>query len=161
LEVVEPNDYPEGWYGDVAVNASEKFAIVGEAGGTYLKDSFSRPSTFVSTNESYDLRLYTFMGGVRVRAPQHAWFVPFGQVLFGGVRDRREDERTTTISIGVPSTSTNRQESTTSSPALALDGGFTAAAGWIGVRTSLGYVRMFESADADVFRFTVGAAFRF
>lgn len=161
IEVAQPNDYSKGWYGDVAVNASEKFAIVGEAGGTYYKDRVSRPGTFVSTEESYDFKLYTFMGGVRVRAPQHAWFVPFGQVLFGGARNTVEDVRTLTITFGTPTTNISRQENTTSSPALALDGGFTVSAGWIGVRTMVGYVRMFDSADADAFRFSLGAAFRF
>jgi hypothetical protein len=33
------------------------------------------------------------MGGVRVRAPQIEWFVPFGQVLFGGERDTSTHDR--------------------------------------------------------------------
>jgi hypothetical protein len=158
IQVTQPNDYPKGWYADVAVNVSPKFALVGEAGGTYFNDDFSSPSNVVSIEESYDLTLYTFMGGVRVRAPQHAWIVPFGQVLFGAERDTSEDERRITV---FQTSSTSRREATTSSPALALDGGVTIAAGWIGVRTSVGYVRLFESADADVFRFSLGAAFRF
>lgn len=158
IEVTQPNDFPKGWYADVAVNLSPKFAIVGEAGGTYFEDGFSRTSGVLSIEESYDLTLHTFMGGVRVRAPQRAWLVPFGQVLFGGERDTSEDERRTTI---FQSTSTSLREGASSSPALALDGGLTVTAGWIGVRTTVGYVRLFESADTDVFRFSLGAAFRF
>jgi hypothetical protein len=157
IQVTQPNDYPKGWYADAAVNLSPKFAIVGEAGGTYFSDDFSSPSGIVTIEESYDLTLYTFMGGVRVRAPQHAWFVPFGQVLFGGEHDTSEDERRITV---FQSPSTSRREATTSSPALALDGGVTMAAGWIGVRVMVGYVRLFNSADADAFRFSLGAAFR-
>ena len=159
IQVPQPNDYPKGWYADIAVNASPKFAIVGEAGGTYFKDSYSSPSNIVSIEESYDLTLYTFMGGVRVRAPQHASVVPFGQVLFGAQRNTSEDEYRITVLQSPPSTS--RRDATSSGPALALDGGVTVAAGWVGVRASVGYVRLFESADADVFRFSLGAAFRF
>jgi hypothetical protein len=158
IQVAQPNDYPKGWYADVAVNLSPKFAIVGEAGGMYFSDDFSSPSNFVSIEESYDLTLYTFMGGVRVRAPQHAWFVPFGQVLFGGERDTSEEERRITV---FQSPSTSRQERTTSNPALALEAGVTVAAGWIGARTTVGYVRLFNSADADAFRFSLGAVVRF
>ena len=157
IQVAQPNDYTKGWYADVAGNVSPKFAIVGEAGGTYLTDTFSTTGV-VSIAESYDLTLYTFMGGVRVRAPQNASLVPFGQVLFGGERDWSKDERTITV-FQTPSTS--RQERTSSSPALALDGGVTIAAGWIGMRASVGYVRLFNSADADAFRFSLGAAFKF
>ena len=98
------------------------------------------------------------MGGVRVRAPQTAWAVPFGQVLFGGVRNTSVGERTITV---FQTTSTTRQEETSSDPALALDGGVTMAIGRIGVRASVGYARFFGTADADAFRLSLGAAFRF
>lgn len=158
LQIESPNDYPKGWYADAAVNVSEKFAIVAEAAGSRFEDDFDQTSTFVSIHESLEVMFYTFMGGVRVRAPQTAWAVPFGQVLFGGVRNTVTDERTTTV---FQTTSTTRQEETSSDPALALDGGVTVMAGWIGVRASVGYARFFGTADADAFRLSVGAAFRF
>jgi hypothetical protein len=158
IQLQVPNDYPKGWYADVAVNASEKFAIVAEAAGSYLKDTFDQPSTVVSFHESFNVTFYTFMGGVRVRAPQRASIVPFGQVLFGGIRDTSTDERITTV---FQSTSTSRQEGTSSNPALALDGGVTVSAGRIGARASVGYARFFSSADADAFRLSIGATFRF
>ena len=153
IQVDMPNDYP-----DVAVNLSEKFAIVAEAAGSYLEDEFSQTSGPVSIRETLDVTFYTFMGGVRVRAPQHAWIVPFGQVLVGGVRDTSTNERTITV---FQTTSTSRQEMTSSNAALALDGGVSLTAGWIGVRASVGYARFFSSADADAFRLSLGAAFRF
>jgi hypothetical protein len=158
IQVDMPNDYPKGWYADAAVNLSEKFAIVAEAAGSYLEDEFSQTSGPVSIRETLDVTFYTFMGGVRVRAPQHAWIVPFGQVLVGGVRDTSTDERTITV---FQTTSTSRQEMTSSNAVLALDGGVTLTAGWIGVRASVGYARFFSSADADAFRLSLGAAFRF
>jgi hypothetical protein len=158
LQVELPNDYPKGWYADAAVHVSEKFAIVAEAAGSRFEDTFEQPSTVVSIRESLDVEFYTFMGGVRVRAPQTAWAVPFGQVLFGAVRNTSVDERTITV---FQTTSTTRQEETSSDPALALDGGVTLAVGRIGVRASVGYARFFGTADADAFRLSLGAAFRF
>jgi hypothetical protein len=154
----QPNDYPEGWYADVALNLSPKFAIVGEASGTYHSDEISTTSGSVSRHESLDIQFHTFMGGVRVRAPQRAGFVPFGQVLFGGERDASVSESITTV---FQNTFTNRQEADTSNPVLALDAGVTAMAGVIGVRASAGYVRFFGEADSDAFRFSLGGAFRF
>ena len=158
IQVRVPTNYPKGWFADAAVNLSPKFAIVGEAGGTYFNDDFSSTTGVVSVKESLDVRFHTFMGGVRVRAPQLAWFVPFGQVLFGGEHDKSTDERTLTI---LQNTQTSHQDRSSSNAALALDSGATIALGRIGVRASVGYARLFSTADADAFRFSLGAAFRF
>ncbi len=158
VQVRVPNNYPKGWYADAAVNLSPKFAIVGEAGGSYFSDDFNSTAGAVSIKESLDLKFHTFMGGARVRAPQLPWFVPFGQVLFGGEHDTSTDERTLTI---LQNTSRNRQDRSSSNAALALDSGATIMLGRIGVRASAGYVRLFSTADADAFRFSLGAAFRF
>ena len=154
----QPNDYPKGWYGDVAFNVSEKFAIVGEAGGTYHSDESERTTGPITFRESYDAMFHTFMGGVRVRAPQNAAFVPFGQVLFGGEHDTSEYLRSTTFN---QNTSSFTQERSTSNAVLALDAGVTMSAGRIGVRTSVGYARFFRTADADALRVSLGATFRF
>lgn len=155
IQLPSPNDFPKGWYADVAVNVSPKFAIVGEAGGTYYSDEMETTGT-ISTRETLDATLYTFMGGVRVRAPQHAALVPFGQVLFGGEHNSSVHERTLTIFQTVlPS----RTEASSSGAALALDAGVTAAVGSIGARASVGYVRLFS--DADALRFSLGGVFRF
>ena len=159
FQVPIPNDLAMGWYADASINLSPKFAIVGDAGGTYFTDNFSSATGPVSIKESLDLKFHTFMGGVRVRAPQIPGFVPFGQVLFGGERDASTDERSTTI---LQNTSTFNQELGTSNAALALDGGVTMrVVGGIGARASVGYVRMFSSADADAFRFSLGGVLRF
>jgi hypothetical protein len=158
IQLPLPNDYPKGWYADVAINVSPKFAIVGEAGGTYHADEDGTTTGPVSTQESFDVKFHTFMGGVRVRAPQHAALVPFGQVLFGGEHDSSVDDRTTTFFQNVVS---SRREGVSSNAVLALDAGVTAAVGWIGARASVGYVRLFSDADSDAFRFSLGGVFRF
>ena len=48
-----------------------------------------------------------------------------------------------------------------SNTVLALDGGVTISAGWLGVRASAGYARFFSQADADAFRVSLGAGRRF
>lgn len=101
---------------------------------------------------------YTFMGGVGVRAPQTAWASRSVRFCSGAYATLSLNERTTTV---FQTTSTTRQEETSSDPALALDGGVTVMAGWVGVRASVGYARFFGTADADAFRLSVGAAFRF
>ena len=158
IQVPAPTNYPKGWYADAAVNLSPKFAIVGEAGGNYFNDDFSTATGNLSIRESLDVRFNTFMGGARVRAPQLGWFVPFGQVLFGGEHDKSTDERTVTV---FQNTQTSRQNRSSSNAALALDSGATIAFGRIGVRASVGYVRLFSTADADAFRVNLGAMFRF
>src|SRR5262245_37192060 len=154
LDVKKPKDYPKGWYGDAAMNLSPKFALVGEAGGSYFSDDVHRPSGLVTFDESANVKFHTFMGGVRIRAPQNARIVPFGQVLFGGEHNASSDDRTLTIS-GRPSTS--HSETSANGAVLALDSGVTIAAGPIGVRAATGYVRFFGQPDADAFRMTLGA----
>jgi hypothetical protein len=159
IELPVTNDYPEGWYADIAFNASPKFAIVGEVGGTYRTESLNRTSGSLTVRESLDIRFHTFMGGVRVRAPQVRSLVPFGQVLFGGERDESTVERSLQFGQGAPSTTL--REGSSSNPVLALDGGATVMAGPIAVRGSVGYVRFFSGADADALRLNVGFGFRF
>lgn len=159
LTIRVPNDFAKGWYADAAVNLSPKFAVVGEAGGTYFSDDASNTVGTITARESLDVKFHTFMGGVRVRAPQLPWFVPFGQVLFGGERDRAESERSVTFG---GNTNRNRLETATSNATLALDSGVSiTVAGSVGVRASVGYARMFSRADADAFRFSLGGVFRF
>ena len=159
IELESPNDFLKGWYADVAFNVSPKFAIVGEAGGTYHNDAISRVSGTVTFDESVEIKFHTFMGGVRVRAPQLEWLVPFGQVLFGGERDMSTSERTITFRNSAPSRSL--RETDFSNPVLGLDAGVTIAAGSVGGRASVGYVRFFDRADADGFRLSLGVALRF
>lgn len=159
VQLTRPKNFQKGWYGDVAVNASEKFALVGEAGGTYDKDHFSQTTGPVSFDESSNIHVYTFMGGVRIRAPQNEHIVPFGQVLFGGERDTSSDQYSVTFLPNTPSAIPRKN--TSGNAALALDSGVTMMVGFVGVRASVGYVRMFSAADADAFRFSLGAAFRF
>jgi hypothetical protein len=154
-----PNDFPQGWYADAALNVSPKFAVVGEAGGTRRRDEFDRSGTVVTESEWIEYRFQTYMGGIRVRAPHVPWFVPFGQVLFGGEHNSSEGERSFRLLQNTPFIS--RQDSASSNAVLALDGGTTLMFGPVGARVAVGYMRFFGTADADALRVSLGAAYRF
>jgi len=153
---------PKGWYADAAVNLLPMLAIVGEAGGSYASNHFSSAGNGISVAITTDLKLHTFMGGVRLRAPVVPRFVPFGQVLFGVLHDAGATENVTTV---LQRTTQSRRETSSNNPSLALDGGATIAFGAIGVRAAAGYARFFgaerEGIDVEAFRFSLGAAFRF
>ena len=157
------NDFSKGWYVDVSGNLSPKFAVVGEIGGTTQRDSQSQTQGVVTTSESSSIKLYTFMGGIRVRAPQNARIIPFGQVLVGGQRNTSDYERT--IVFNIPNVTIQPSRLTldgdASGAALALDGGVTVSVGFVGVRAQAGYVRMFGATDVDAFRFSLGGVYRF
>ena len=157
------DDFSRGWYADVSGNLSPKFAIVGEVGGTYHSTDSEQTSGSITTREEHEITFHTFMGGVRVRAPQNSRLVPFGQVLFGGQRNTSSYVRTMTFNftnVNIPPSRTEL-DAEGNGAALALDGGLTIAAGWIGVRAQGGYVRMFGETDADAFRFSLGGVYRF
>src|SRR6185436_1954337 len=90
------NDFSKGWYVDVSGNVSPKFAVVGEVDAFRDRGGTMPPASTVTTTETWHLKLYSFMGGIRVRAPQHPRIIPFGQVLVGGQRNESDYTRTTT-----------------------------------------------------------------
>ena len=159
---IPARDHRKGWYADAAFNVSPILAIVGEAGGSYSRRDFTSTGNGLTVTFTSDVNFYTFMGGVRLRAPQVRRLVPFGQVLFGGEHDASVNESTSTVA---QRTTRSRREGTSNSAALAFDGGATLMLGRIGVRASAGYARFFPTADfekdIDAFRFSLGAAFRF
>src|SRR5262245_47081885 len=122
---------PKGWYADAAINLLPILAIVGEAGGSYESNDFSSSGNGISVAITTDVKLHTFMGGVRLRAPLVPRFVPFGQVLFGGEHHATVTENVTTVA---QRTTQSRREGSSNNHALALDGGATIVLGAIGVR---------------------------
>jgi hypothetical protein len=66
--------FPMGWLFAGGVNLGNSFALVGEAGGNY--------KTVSVFGTDVDLRVHSFLGGVRVQNRQPK-VMPFGQVLVG------------------------------------------------------------------------------
>src|SRR5262245_56276933 len=87
---------PVGWYADIAGNVSRTIAIVGEVGGAYKNFDRSVTEFGIPVNVTADLKVHTFMGGVRFsrRTPR---VVPFGQVLFGLARGTANVKGTATV----------------------------------------------------------------
>jgi hypothetical protein len=76
--------FPLGWYGDVAITLTDTIAIVGDFAGSYKTiDRSYTISPAVATEVDVDLRLYSFMGGVRFSNRRNVRIVPYGQVLIG------------------------------------------------------------------------------
>jgi hypothetical protein len=82
---------PAGWYADVAGNVNDIIAIAVEVAGAYK--SFGQtvtvpfgqapvPGLPVPVNVTADVKLHTFMGGIRF-GQRNRRVAPFGEVLFG------------------------------------------------------------------------------
>jgi hypothetical protein len=76
-------------------------------------------------------------------------------------RERDSSKAECSVQVGQNQPSTSTRENSSSNAVLALDAGVTLMAGPIAVRVAGGYVRFFSTADADAFRFSLGAGLRF
>lgn len=57
-DTTDEENFPKGWYADIAGNISSGLAVVGEVGGSY--------KTIDVDGEDLKLRIHTFMGGLRL-----------------------------------------------------------------------------------------------
>ena len=143
---------PLGWYVDVSGNIAPTFAIVGEVAGAYKTETLTLGNSSVDTN----LKLHTFLGGVRVAARANPKVVPFGQVLLGAAR----------LSGGVtasgPAVSVLATDSDTEF-ALQIGGGVNLmTSGNLGVRLGADYRRIFISDGGEnEFRLVAGVVIPF
>jgi hypothetical protein len=144
---------PLGWYVDVAGNVAPMFAVVGEVSGAYKSESITVGTSSVDAN----VRLHTFMGGVRVAARTNPRVVPFGQVLLGAAR----------LSGGVtasgPATSVLAASDADTEFAVQVGGAVDLiTSGNIGVRLGADYRRIFISGGGEnEFRVVAGVVIPF
>ena len=138
---------PGGWYADVAGNLSEMIGLVGQVDGNY--------KTFGFSGLSVDTKIHGFMGGVRVNSRRNAKAVPFGQVLFGGVRTSGSSNLSGVLPFSVGESETDA--------ALQVGGGVNVMpAGNVGLRVGADYIRMFTpDQGTNVFRFSAGVVLPF
>jgi len=162
----EDTNYPKGWYADLAANlmpadVTPAFLVVGEIGGTYKSRDDSQVIRGLTYTGSADFSLYTFMGGVRVRAAStNPRIVPFGQVLFGAARQKTSID----LSAAAPGSGTLSfsDEGFNTDAALALDGGVDVDTGRsLRVRAGAGYFHVFGDSDSNAFRANVGVVIPF
>ena len=157
---VEEETFTKGWYVDAMGNVTNWFGVVGEVAGHYKDiDQTRSPVPGVQVNVSADLRVHTFMGGVRVSARRNPRLVPFVQALFGLAHGSASAKGSATVA----GRTFNIDESeTTSDGAIELGGGVNIGmTDTIGLRLGAGYFRVIEEDASNAFRFAAGVVFPF
>jgi opacity protein-like surface antigen len=152
--------FPLGWYGDVSFNLGDEFAIVGDVSGAYKSIEVSETVINTTVNSNADIKIHTFMGGLRYSIRGNPRFVPFAQVLFGMAHGSLDLEQSV-ITPGRPTIS--RSESDSSNEfAFDLGGGVTMPATEnIDFRIGVSYLRIGADNGGNGFRASLGAVFPF
>jgi hypothetical protein len=144
---VEEENTPAGWYAEVSGSVTPAVAVVGQITGNY------KTLTEEEFGVDVDVKLHTFMGGVRVNGRTAAGLVPFAHVLFGAARGSASSDLTDTLDIDIPSET---------DAALQLGGGVKYMPANIGVQVGADYLRIFtEDEGTNAFRFAAGVVFGF
>jgi opacity protein-like surface antigen len=147
----EEETFSRGWYADVLGNLTDSLGVVGEVSGHYRTIDETRQVGSVPVNVSADLRIHSFMGGIRFSARQNQQIVPFGQALFGLVHG----------SAGGRTFTVDESESD-SDAAFALGGGVNVRmTDILALRFAASYFRVIEDGASNSVRFAVGAVFPF
>ena len=142
-EVEDWENFPAGWYADVAGNLTPMLGVVGQVSGNY--------KTIEETDADIDFKVHTFMFGVRASSPGRVR--GFGQFLVGGVNLKASDAFGSASETDL---------------AIQLGGGVTVlGANNIGFRAGVDYLRFFGSDEGELsggedvngFRFVVGVVF--
>jgi hypothetical protein len=155
----EGETMPAGWYGDVAYDVDELISLVGDVSGAYKSTSFEETVLNTTVSREANIKIHTFMGGLRFTARQMA-MRPFAQVLFGAAHTSADADETVTRP-GLPTIS--RQISDSSSE-LAFDvgGGFSfPATENLDMRVGASYLRIGGDGGGNGFRLSLGAIFPF
>src|SRR5262245_37572106 len=71
-------NFPAGWMASAGINVWSSLAAIGEVSGSF--------KTLSIPGDKPKLRVYTFMGGPRLRRSVRTGINPFAQILFGSAR---------------------------------------------------------------------------
>jgi opacity protein-like surface antigen len=155
----EEETFSRGWYADVLGNLTDSLGAVGEVSGQYRTIDETRLVAGSSVNVSADLRIHSFMGGIRFSVRQNPQIVPFGQALFGLVHGSASVEGSTTVG---GRTFTVDESESDSDAAFALGGGVNVRmTDILALRFAASYFRVIEDGASNSVRFAVGAVFPF
>lgn len=156
----ESESFPLGWYGDVSFNLGDEFALVGDVSGAYKSIEVSETVINTTVNSDADIKIHTFMGGLRYSFRGNPQFVPFAQVLFGVAHGSLDLEQSV-ITPGRP-TVTRSESDSSNEFAFDLGGGVTMPATEnINFRISVSYLRIGADNGGNGFRASLGAVFPF
>jgi hypothetical protein len=150
----------KGWYADVAGNLTRYLGIVFQVGGDYKEVTSSFTNAGVTITATGDLHVHQFMGGVRVSGRARA-VVPFGEFLVGGINGSVRGEGSA-VANGQTLFATSSSDSSTEFAMQAAGGANIMFTDRIGVRGTVGYVRVFdEDEGVNVIRVAGGVVFGF
>ena len=157
---VEDETFSAGWYADALGNITNSIGVVGEISGHYKSvDESMTLGPGAQVNVSADLRVHTFMGGVRFSWRTNPRITPFGQVLIGLAHGSADVEGTTTV--GNQTFTVNESESSSDFGADIGGGVNIRATDRISVRVAGSYFRIVEDDASNAFRFAAGLVFPF
>jgi len=150
---------PLGWFADISGNLNRVFSVVGEISGSYktFEESFAEGG--VNVNVTADLKIHTFLGGIRFSGRQNPKFVPFAQALFGVARGSVDVEGKATVG---GRTETVTESDSSSEFAVDIGGGVNVPlTERLGLRVAASYLRIGGSDGGNTFRFGIGGVFPF
>ena len=155
----EEETFSRGWYADVLGNLTDSLGVVGQVSGHYRTIDETRLAGGVPVDVSADLRIHSFMGGVRFSARQNPQIVPFGQALFGLVHGSASIEGSATVG---GRTFTVDESQSDSEAAFELGGGVNVRmTDILALRFAASYFRVIEDDASNSVRFAVGVVFPF
>jgi opacity protein-like surface antigen len=155
----EDQTFSRGWYADVLGSLTDSLGVVGEVSGQYKTIDETRVVAGIPVSASADLRIHSFMGGIRLSARQNPQIVPFGQALFGLVHGSAKVEGSTTVA---GRTVTVDESESDSEPAFELGGGVNVGlTNTLGLQFAASYFRVIEEDASNSVRFSVGVVFPF
>ena len=150
----------KGWYADVAGNLTRYLGIVFQVGGNYKEVTRSFTNAGVTITATGDLHVHQFMGGVRINARTRA-VVPFGEFLVGGINGSTRGQGSA-VANGQTLFSTSASDSSTEFALQAAGGANIMFTDRIGVRGTVGYIRLFgEDEGVNILRVAGGVVFGF
>src|SRR5262245_2705859 len=155
----EDETFSRGWYADVLGSLTDSLGVVGEVSGQYKTIDETRVVAGIPVSASADLRIHSFMGGIRLSARQNPQIVPFGQALFGLVHGSAKVEGSMTVA---GRTVTVDESESDSEPAFELGGGVNVGlTNTLGLQFGASYFRVIEEDASNSVRFSVGVVFPF
>lgn len=155
----EEETFSRGWYADALGSLTDSVGLVGEVSGHYRTIDETRVISGVPVSVTADLRMHTFMGGIRFSTRQNPRLVPFGQALLGLVHGVASIEGSTTVG---GRTFTVDESESDSDMAFELGGGVNVGiSDDIAVRLGASYFRVIEDGASNAVRFAIGVVFPF
>ena len=146
---------PKGWYFDVAVPITPMLSIVGDIGGNYKSESESFTEQGVTFTGDADVRVHTFLAGIRLRATENPRVSPFAQILFGAAR------ATASVEANVGGVPLIDFDESSTEAVLSLGAGINLMPGSFGVRVQAEWLKILEDDSGNAFRFGVGIVIPF